>query len=91
MLLFAAQSTGVYRALFDGRCAAACDDDDASGACGTTCHDCACCGHAPQIVARTPEPLVEPALEPAVPPSTVDHFASRDPGDIFHVPRLALA
>lgn len=87
LVLFAAQQTGAFTALFGEHCIERCADDDDQGNCGADCQDCVCCGHGQQ--GSVSQPLVGLAL--MVGPSvTYPRLLPAPDGEaqsIFHVPR----
>lgn len=87
--LFLAQAAGAYSLLGKGRCSVTCRDDDADGNCGSSCEDCACCGHLQQVAEPLPTstPVLLPLSLECVP--VVTRPMSCDPRSIFHVPKLA--
>lgn len=76
------------------RCAESCPEDDEHGChCPPDCGCCARCAHAPPAVPPAPMALELPfRLFVELPCDTIGPAPpSADPGDILHVPKLALA
>lgn len=85
--LFLAQAAGAYSLLDKGRCSLGCRDDDPDGNCGSSCDDCACCGHLQQVAEPLPTstPVLLPLTLECLP--VVTRRMSCDPRSIFHVPK----
>jgi hypothetical protein len=83
--LFVALATG-NAPLLPSVCTQQCDDDDASGHCGPTCSDCACCSHAPATTAAPAAIADVVTSEHRLSQRTVASPPSPEPREILHVP-----